>query len=378
MKILLVPSSYSPAVGGVEALTANLANTLQRSGHQVEVWTYQVEGRPAVESIDDVTVRRFPFRLPSRAGLRISIAREMAGTLLSLRHAAKDFLPDIIHVQCFSGNGVYATALAMATRRPLIVTLQGETIMDDHKIYDRSALLRLALRGAARTAFATTACSSFTLDHAVNQIGVRPRRSEVIYNGVDLAVEEEPVSLPERPYFASLGRVVHNKGFDLLLDAFHRFASEELATDLVIGGTGPALDSLEQACKQKGIAERVHFVGSLRPGQVATLLRSSRALVVPSRVEPFGIVVLEGWRAAVPVVATSCGGPPEFVDEGVTGYLVDPTDTAELASTLRRLSEDSDLRAAIGSAGKARLAKFSWESISSQYEALYSSAVKSQ
>ena len=79
--------------------------------------------------------------------------------LWTMASALRLFAPDVLHVQCFSVNGVYAAALARIFRTPLVVSLQGETVMDDHDIYERSASLRLGLRIGLRTASAVTGCS---------------------------------------------------------------------------------------------------------------------------------------------------------------------------------------------------------------------------
>jgi glycosyltransferase involved in cell wall biosynthesis len=94
---------------------------------------------------------------------------------------------------------------------------------------------------------------------------------------------------------------------------------------------------------------------------------------MPSRLEPFGIVVLEAWRAGVAVVATTRGGAPEFVDDNDTGVLVDPFDTDGLASALRGLLADGDRRRAVGAAGRLRVRRFAWPAIAEQYRAVYSS-----
>jgi glycogen(starch) synthase len=94
---------------------------------------------------------------------------------------------------------------------------------------------------------------------------------------------------------------------------------------------------------------------------------------MPSRLEPFGIVVLEGWRAGTPVLCTSYGGPPEFVDDGVTGLLVDPFDTDAVATALDRLLGDAALRRSMGAAGAARVRGFGWPVIAEQYRSIYRS-----
>ena len=93
--------------------------------------------------------------------------------------------------------------------------------------------------------------------------------------------------------------------------------------------------------------------------------------VMPSRLEPFGIVILEAWRAGVAVVASSRGGAPEFVRQAKDGLVVDPFDSAELGAALRRLSGDERLRTKLATSGHDRVAAFSWPVIARRYQEVY-------
>ena len=128
----------------------------------------------------------------------------------------------------------------------------------------------------------------------------------------------------------------------------------------MIGGTGSALERLEAQAEESGIADRVHFVGRLSREQVAAAMAGAELFVMPSRLEPFGIVVLEAWRAGTAVVATDHGGPPEFVRDGEDGLLVDPFDTAAVAAALGRVLSDDALRRSLAAAGRARVEAFAW------------------
>jgi glycogen(starch) synthase len=165
--------------------------------------------------------------------------------------------------------------------------------------------------------------------------------------------------------------VVAKKGFDLLVAGYAAMDPGLRTADLVIGGTGDALEGLQAQAEDSGIADRVHFVGRLSREQVAAAMAGSRAFVVPSRLEPFGIVVLEGWRAGTAVVVTDRGGPPEFVHDGEDGLLVDPFDTAAVAAVLGRVLGDDALRDSIAAAGRARVGAFAWPLVAEQYRALY-------
>ena len=383
-RVALLPSAYPPSVGGVEELTRHLALTLVAAGDEVEVWTGLPDDRAdeTVEVRDGLVVRRFPMPLPASSLSAVSHATTTGWrTMRSLRRAVSTFRPDVLHVQCFGPNGAYATALARLCRVPLVVTLQGETLMDDADIFDTSQVLRTALRAGIRTAAAVTACSQFTLDDAVARFGLPAGAGRVIFNGVAPADDDAPtggptaVSLPAPlgtvPYVLALGRVVAKKGFDLLLAGYAAMEPGARTADLVIGGTGNALERLEAQAEESGIGDHVHFVGRLSREQVAAAMAGAAVFVMPSRLEPFGIVVLEGWRAGTAVLATDRGGPPEFVRDGEDGLLVDPFDTVAMSDALGRLLSDDAFRRSMAAAGRARVAEFAWPVIVDAYRSVY-------
>jgi glycosyltransferase involved in cell wall biosynthesis len=100
-------------------------------------------------------------------------------------------------------------------------------------------------------------------------------------------------------------------------------------------------------------------------------MAGAAVFVMPSRLEPFGIVVLEGWRAGTAVLATDRGGPPEFVRDGEDGLLVDPFDTVAMSDALGRLLSDDAFRRSMAAAGRARVAEFAWPVIVDAYRSVY-------
>ncbi len=378
-----MPSAFCPAVGGVEELTAQLARALQREGDLVEVWAplYSHLELPTQENWGGLTIRRFPMPLPPAKLSHVATAvPTSARGLRELGRAVAAFNPDVLHVQCFGPNGAYATTLSALSGVPLVVTLQGETTMDDHDIYEHSRTLQVALRLAFRRAAAVTACSAFTLADA-QRFGLAPAMGRVIYNGVamneecdtdgaPLPTNDFVVTPPFARYVLGLGRVVKKKGFDLLIRAFARLGAPD-DVGLVIGGEGAALVELRRLVSDLGLDGRVWFPGRLARDKVAQLMKGAELFVMPSRVEPFGIVVLEAWRAGTPVVATARGGPPEFVEEGVNGLLVDPLDTTALSDAMASLLQDPERQAELGRAGRDKAALFSWDVIAKHYRSVY-------
>ena len=361
-------------------MTHRLAARLREDGHDVEIWTGRSHGddRPSIETIDGLPVRRFLFvapnaSLPGLASWPFAAVR----TLRSMHAAKRSFDPDLLHVQCFSNNGAFATLLSMITGVPLVVTLHGETFMDDHDIYEHSRFLRLALRLGLHRAYAVTGCSKFTVDDCAVRFGLPSAKSHVIFNGIDMQeTEPQPIGVPFERYVLGLGRVVRRKGFDLLVDAWAELAKSRSEIGLVIAGSGSALEALESQVARNGLDQSVHFTGAVTRGQVATLMANAQVLVMPSRVEAFGLVVLEAWRAGTPAIVSAYGGAQEFVEDNVTGIVVRPDHTTELTQAVARLLDDSILRMRIANAARDRLADFAWSRVSSQYEALYRQAVR--
>lgn len=377
MRTLLLPSAYAPAVGGVEELTRRLADRLTEGGEEVEVWTNRHPADlPAQEMIDGHPVRRFDLAMPvMRPGGALEFGRRAPATLVAMVRAARAFDPDVIHVQCFSNNGIYATALSVLLRRPLVVSLQGETVMDDNDIYDRSVVLRQGLRLGLRRAAAVTGCSAFTLRDA-ERFGLRPGKGEVIFNGVDVErrADLQPADLPFERFVFAVGRFVEKKGFDLLLEAYAAVAPRLPGLGLVIGGDGAARPGLTARVRELGLTERVVLPGRLGHGEVAWAMSRATAFVLPSRVEPFGIVVLEAMREGCPAIVSAHGGATEIVGES-GGVVVDPFDRDALAAAIVRLGTDEGLRSRLAEEGRRRVRAFDWPLIAGRYRDVYARVI---
>lgn len=375
MRIALISSSYAPYPGGVEEHTRNVARELVARGHEVVVWTVDRGEGLGDKVVDGIPVHYLATPLPNRspAGIaRFAAAAPRALWSWVAQHRA--FRPQVLHVQCFGPNGVYALALHHLTRTPLVVSSHGETFADDHNAFEHSGLLRTGLTRALRSAAAVTGCSQFVLDDLAARFGCTT--GVVVPNGVDLMESAgAPTELPypastDSPTILGLGRMEHNKGFDLLLQAFAA-ASLPDHTQLILAGDGGELPNLRTLASDLGVAERVSFPGPLSRPQVVAAFESATVVVVPSRVEAFGIVVLEAWRAGTPLIATTRGGPGELVTQGVNGLLVDPTDTHALAEALRTLTGDAELRRSLGAAGRTTVEGYTWSAVAEQYVKLY-------
>ncbi|HYL05477.1 MAG TPA: glycosyltransferase family 4 protein [Thermoanaerobaculia bacterium] len=156
-------------------------------------------------------------------------------------------------------------------------------------------------------------------------------------------------------YLLVVGRLRIRKGVDVLLAAMTELRRRHPAARLLIAGDGEHRASLERAAASLGLGEAVSFLGSAGAARVRRLLRGAAALVVPSIYEGMPLVVLEAMEAAVPVVASRVSGIPEVVEDGRTGWLVQPEDPARLAAALAAALDDPAEARRRGAAGRERL-----------------------
>lgn len=369
--IALIASSYHPHVGGVEEHVRQVARELSRRGRRVAVWTVDRGEHLGVQVVDGVEVRYLPCPLPSSSvGGVLRFLAALPPATKAWWAAYRALRPAVLHVQCFGPNGIWAWALARLTRTPLVVSSHGETSGDDHNVFENSKLLSWSLRHAVRDAVMTTGCSHAVLADLRNRFGLHG--GTVVPNGIDLDERLTPADVEvDGPVVLALGRVEHNKGFDLLLRAFAR-ADLPAGTTLAIGGDGAELDPLRALAGELDIATRVSLLGRLDRDEVAGWLNAASLLVVPSRYEAFGIVILEAWRAGTPVLATSRGGPAEIITDKVDGMLVDPLDVEALSSAIASVINHPERATAVAAAATRTVAQYTWGETCLLYEAVYS------
>jgi glycogen(starch) synthase len=372
LRIALISSSFAPHVGGVEEAGRHLADGLTSRGHHVEVWTVDRAGGSSVRTVGGLTVRYLPAPLPARSPRALlHFARVSPHAWRMWSRAFTSFRPELVHVHCFGPNGLYALALQRRFGVRLLLTSHGETFMDDGRAFQRSGLLRLGLRRAIERASKVTAPSSVVLEDLMSGYGLD--NGVVIPNGVDLDVQGNTGG-EAQPYLFAVGRLGRIKGFDLLLEAFAA-ADLDPSVHLLIGGDGAEKPRLEALVASLGLGTRVELRGWMSRQAVADAMAGALAVVVPSRIEAFGIVALEAWRSRAPLIMTERGGARSFVHDGADGILIDPEDTGRFAETLHRVVSDAALRTALSEAGRQSVSEFGWPAVVARYERLYADAL---
>jgi glycosyltransferase involved in cell wall biosynthesis len=204
-----------------------------------------------------------------------------------------------------------------------------------------------------------------------------------IHNGVNLAElgipSSDSVSIQQPPYILCVAMHNEKKGIDVLLRAFALLHDKQPSLRLVLAGDGPLRGQLEDLSQTLGIAHRVEFLGRQGRTQVAKLVHGCEIFVLPSRSEPFGIVLAEAMACKKPVVATTVGGIPEIIENGGNGILVDPDDDKALAEALIALLRDETLRTRIATRAFSMVREqFHIEKTGKGYEALFADLITDQ
>ncbi len=232
-------------------------------------------------------------------------------------------------------------------------------------------------RSGAHLARQVIAVSGVLRDEVVSLYGIPEEKCEVVPNGVipreyqrnvDPARVKRRYDVPEHaPLIFFIGRLMHQKGPDLLLDGVPGVLNEYPNAHIVIAGEGLMMAGLQ--AQARGMP--VRFLGPISDEEYVYLLNAADLVVIPSRNEPFGLVLLEAWSASRAVVATNVGGLSENIDHQVDGVKVE-VDGGSIASGINTVIGDPIRLAALGAEGLRKIKeRFRWDGIAQQVAGVY-------
>ena len=232
-------------------------------------------------------------------------------------------------------------------------------------------------RAGAHLARQVTAVSGVLRDEVVNLYRIPEEKCEVVPNGVipreyQRTVNAERIKQeygipPDAPMIFFIGRLMHQKGPDLLLDGMPDVLREYPDAHILIAGEGMMLAGLQ--ARVRGMP--VRFLGLIPDAEYVRLLNAADLVVIPSRNEPFGLVLLEAWSASRAVVATNVGGLSENIDHLIDGIKV-AVDPAAIAHGINRVIGDPARLRALGAGGRQKIeTRFRWDAIARTVTGVY-------
>jgi glycosyltransferase involved in cell wall biosynthesis len=283
-------------------------------------------------------LRSHGWTVPSRLARTNKLIFEAQCRALTRHWEARYPKPDIIHAQCAMWAGCAARAIATRWRVPYVLTEHMSAFARGQIRSWQKPFIADVNRGAVRLLAVSQALACHMRPYA------NGRPIDIVPNVVDtefFAPSPRPADHATSPFtFLSVGALVPNKGFDVLLRAFASAFLDDAKVRLQIGGQGPERAKLQELARELGIAGQVELHGSMSREQVRTAMQRAQCFVSSSIVETFGVVLIEAMACGLWVIATDAGGPRDFVG-GEVGDLVANGDERALALAMQRFYRSS-------------------------------------
>jgi glycogen(starch) synthase len=327
LKILFSSYLFDPSVGGIESVSKILAQKFATAGEEVHVIA-QSRGTP----------------IP-HANYRLTRRPSIAEVFRLLRWC-----------DLFFQNNISLRSLipALILRKPTVVAHQTWLQNVRGGIGWQNRLKQALLRHVTNVAISKAVADRLS------------SHSSVIGNPFDDAVFHSMRGVVRDKTIAFVGRLVSDKGVELLLQALKLLQGDGFSPDLTIVGSGPEEGNLRKLSAQLGLDRQVTFAGQQSGDGLAQTLSQHRVLAVPSRwAEPFGIVALEGIACGCVVVGSQNGGLKEAI--GPCGLTFENGNVPALATQLRRLINEPETRANLLKHAPEHLAKFQSDAIAAAY-----------
>ena len=385
MKIGLLSweSLHSIPVGGVGTHVTELGAALERKGHEVHVFTRIGHGQAPYERIHGVHYHRCRFQSNSNFVDEID---SMCRSFVLQVMAAEDFggAFDVVHAHDWLAANALIWIKQGRGRRGILTIHSTEYGRCGNNFHGgQSARIRNQEGGGMDWADRVIAVSSALRHEVQSMYQVPDWKISTIYNGVSVSNFDgwiEPAEVKRRydigpvdPTVLFVGRLVQQKGPDLLIETIPSILKYYPRAKFLFAGDGELRKPGELRARQLGVAHATRFVGFQVNGTLADLYKACDVVCVPSRNEPFGIVILDACSAGKPVVCTKNGGPEEFVLHNINGLKVHANPDS-IAWGLGTLFTDFEWARWMGRNGRiAAETAFAWDAIAEQTLAVYQS-----
>ena len=385
MRIALLTweSLHSVALGGVAVHVTELAAALERKGNEVHVFTrMRWAGDWHYDRIDGVHYHRVPYA--GRADI-VDDVNEMCRAFVTAVFQTEDYMGaafDIVHAHDWMASNAMVWIKQGRGRKGILTIHSTEYGRSGNNFYGgRSKRIMDHERHGTYCADRVIAVS-WALKYETMWIYNLPDwKACMVYNGISFRAFDgwlDPGGVKARyhiapcdPVMLFVGRITSQKAPDVMIQALPMILHYHPNAKLIMTGDGDMRGAVEQMAHQRGVAHACRFYGVLPRQELIDLYKAGDCVCVPSRNEPFGLVVLEAWAAGKPVVATHNGGPSEFVWHDVNGFKVWPN-AESVAWGVGSLFANFDHARWMGHNGRiAAESAFSWDTIADHTLGVY-------
>lgn len=374
--MLVVP--WDQEFGGVASVVGNLAKCLERCGHRV---VFFHPGKPdrrrrrmTTWGFTGYEVNlRSPFSKEHPVKSVIAFVAYFALTLYQIGSVIRAHGIQVVNVHYPVEAFLYFGVLRWLLPMKLALSVHGADLFPEGRRMERYPW---SLKFLVSSADALIAPSKAFLLDSLSVFSEAAKKGVVIHNGIDfeeIGRTGAGIATAEwQPYLLCIAAHNEKKALDVLLKAFSQISEAHCKVRLLVVGDGPLRRQHEELARSLALEHRVKFLGRRGRSEIARLLQDCTMFVLPSRSEPFGMVVAEALACRKAVVASAVGGIPEIIENGRSGILVEPDNPGALARALVTILEDDSLRESIAAAGYERvLERFGCEQMGARYEGLY-------
>jgi phosphatidylinositol alpha-1,6-mannosyltransferase len=374
-QILLVTNDFGPRTGGIETFVIGLLERI--TGHHVIVFT---SSQGETSEHDQEWLNKFG----------VQVIRDKSKILLPswrvTRSVKRIVLENKIDVVIF---GAAAPLAFMSTSLRKIGVKKIVALTHGHEVWWAKIFpFKLAIKRISKSVDYLTYLGEFTRLAIAKALSEKSRKKLVrIAPGIDTAhfipradgfQKRIELGLQDKKIIISVGRLVHRKGQDKLIEAMPAIVEKIPNAHLLIVGEGPYKNYLEKLVTKLSLRDNVTFAGRVLYDKLPTYLSAADLFAMPSRsrffgleVEGLGIVYLEASACGIPVVAGNSGGAPDAVLEGITGFCVDGTNVAHIADAVIEICRDAQRASNMGAAGRNWIVdKWRWDIWSKEFNAL--------
>ncbi len=374
---------HSIAVGGVGVHVTELAAALQRRGHEVHVFTRQGAGQAHHDCIHGVHYHRCSFALnPNFVDEINNMCRAFVQAFCGVEDHLGRF--DVVHAHDWLASNAVVWIKEARGRRAVLTMHSTEYGRNGNRFFHgQSSRVQDHERHGTYCADRVITVSNQLKEEIKWLYQIPEHKTRMIYNGVNSNVFDydlDPGEVKRRyaigpldPMVLFVGRMVVQKGPDILVRTMPAVLRYYPHAKFVFAGDGHMRNDICGLAHHLGAGHALRMLGDRRGRELHDLFKAADVVAVPSRNEPFGIVILEAWSAHKPVVSTKRGGPAEFVWHEVNGLQVEDTPDS-VAWGLGTLLADHNRCQWMGRNGRAAVdAVFSWDNIAEQTEEVYHS-----
>jgi glycogen synthase len=392
MRVLMLSWEYPPhVVGGLGKHVADLVPALARNHVEVHLVTPLVDDSPILEVVEGATVYR---QRAATAGMTYaSFYAEAQEANLALAAACETVIAhngpfDLIHNHDWL-TSFAAVSLKHQHKLPLVATIHATERGRGQGSLKGAPAQRINDTEWRLTyeAWRVICCAHYMAREIGGYFGTPPDKLDVIPNGVDPTPFEALEGLDLRAFRAQyafgeeklvlhVGRLVSEKGVEVLIRSVPQVLAEVPEAKFVIAGRGPELERMRQLVREMGLAHKVALPGFISDEDRNKLYKVADCAVFPSLYEPFGIVALEAMAARTPVVVSEVGGLREVVRHAETGITIYPNSPASCAwGIVHTLQHPAWARQRVENAYRELVTVYNWDVIARQTAEVYARVV---